>query len=408
MRFAVFLAPFHPPGQNPTLAIESDLALVQALDRLGYDEVWFGEHHSAGWELYPAPELMIAVAAERTKHIKLGTGVVSLPYHHPLNVAERMVFLDHVTRGRTLFGVGPGALPTDAFMRGIDPVNQRPMMEQALDAIVALLRSDGPVDRETDWFTIRDGHLQVKPYTRPHFEIGVAALFSPSGPTLAGRLGVSLLSLGATLLKGFDALGAHWDVYTETCAAHGHDANRETWRLLGPMHVAPTRDQARADVRYGLKRWLGYQQDVAILPFVPSELNDDELVDAVNDSGLAIIGTAADACAQIQRLWDQSGGFGTYMIMGTEWADPWATLRSYELIARFVFPEFQDSARMLDHSAQWATDNAELFSSRAGQAIQNAMAQYAETHESYARIAEQAGQSVKEFKEAATKGRGKA
>src|SRR3954452_17061686 len=182
LRFGVFFAPFQPVGQDPTLALEYDLARVEALDKMGYDEAWFGEHHSGGYEIIGSPEIFIAAAAERTKHIKLGTGVVSLPYHHPWLVADRLVLLDHPTRGRMIFGAGPGALPTDAHIMGIDPVDQRRMMEESLDAILALLRSDEPVSRETDWFTMREARLQMRPYSFPHPEVAVAAMVTPSGP----------------------------------------------------------------------------------------------------------------------------------------------------------------------------------------------------------------------------------
>ena len=97
MTFGIFLGPFHRVGENPTLAFHRDMELIEWLDELGYDEAWIGEHHSAGWEIISSPELFIAAAAERTRHIKLGTGVVSLPYHHPFMVANRMVQLDHMT-----------------------------------------------------------------------------------------------------------------------------------------------------------------------------------------------------------------------------------------------------------------------------------------------------------------------
>src|SRR3989344_8258113 len=109
LRFGAFIAPFHPVEENPTLALERDLELVQHMDALGFEEAWFGEHHSAGYELIASPEVFIAFAAERTKHIRLGTGVSSLPYHHPLMLADRINQLDHMTRGRMMFGVGPGA-----------------------------------------------------------------------------------------------------------------------------------------------------------------------------------------------------------------------------------------------------------------------------------------------------------
>src|SRR5438477_8706284 len=156
LKFGIFLAPFHPVGQNPTLALERDLDLIVHLDRLGFDEAWIGEHHSAGYEIIASPEVFIGIAAERTKNIRLGTGVSSLPYHHPLMLTDRMVLLDHLTRGRIMLGVGPGALPSDAFMMGIDPLRQREMMEESLEAILALLAGDQLVTRTTDWFTLRD------------------------------------------------------------------------------------------------------------------------------------------------------------------------------------------------------------------------------------------------------------
>ena len=132
MKFGLFMAPHHATDEDPTLAFDRDLELVQWLDALGYDEAYVGEHHSAGWETISSPEVFIATAAERTRHIRLGTGVVSLPYHHPFIVADRMVLLDHLTKGRVIFGVGPGGLISDALMMGIDPKRQREMMDEAL------------------------------------------------------------------------------------------------------------------------------------------------------------------------------------------------------------------------------------------------------------------------------------
>src|ERR687886_1946522 len=156
MKFGVFMGPFHRVGENPTLAIDRDLELVQWLDYLGYDEAWIGEHHSAGWEIIASPEIFIAAAAERTRHIMLGSGVVSLPYHHPLMVADRFVQLDHMTRGRAMMGVGPGALVSDAYMMGIDPPTQRPRMDESLGVIIRLMTEDEPISYQADWFSLHE------------------------------------------------------------------------------------------------------------------------------------------------------------------------------------------------------------------------------------------------------------
>jgi limonene 1,2-monooxygenase len=247
MRFGIFLAPFHPVGQNPTLALERDLELIQHLDRLGFDEAWIGEHHSAGFEIIASPEVFIAVAAERTSHIKLGTGVNSLPYHHPLLLADRIVLLDHLTRGRAMLGCGPGQLTSDAHMLGIEPNDQRPRMDEALDALMSLLRGDEPVSVKTEWFELRDARLQLAPYSRPCFDIVVAASISPAGPRAAARHGLGLLSVGATSESGFDVLGQHWGVVEETAAEYGTtpstgiagaSSGRCTWPRRGSRHGA--------------------------------------------------------------------------------------------------------------------------------------------------------------------------
>jgi limonene 1,2-monooxygenase len=378
LKFGIFLAPFHPVGQNPTLALERDLQLIEHLDELGFDEAWFGEHHSAGYEIIASPEVFIAAAAQRTRHIRLGTGVSSLPYHHPFMLADRLVLLDHLTRGRLMIGVGPGALPSDAFMMGIDPAKQRDMMEESLEAILLLLAGDEPVSMETDWFTLVKARLQMRPYQRPFPEVAVAAQISPAGPRAAGKFGCSLLSIGATSAGGFDVLGSHWDVMEERAAEFDTTVDRSTWRLVGPMHIADTKEQAVKDVEFGLAEWVDYFERVAALPLAPDTTNFESLVDALNASGFAVIGTVDDAIAQVQRLRDQSGGFGTFLIMGQEWADTAATRHSYELIARYVAPHFQDSAATLTASRDWAAENRPEFIGAAGAAVMSAIQKHHE------------------------------
>jgi limonene 1,2-monooxygenase len=353
LRFGIFMAPFHPAGQNPTLALERDLELIVRLDELGYDEAWIGEHHSAGLEIISSPEVFIAAAAQRTRHIRLGTGVCSLPYHHPFMLADRMVLLDHLTRGRVMFGVGPGALPSDAYMMGIDPATQRERMEESLGAIMALLTSDEPVSMQTDWFTLREARLQLRPYTYPHFEVAVAATVSPAGPRTAGRYGVGLLSLGATSMGGFAVLGDHWKIWNDQAQAFGHQVDRSTWRLVGPMHVARTRKQAFEEVEYGIHEWIDYFRNVVALPLAPEEPDPRKWPQALVDSGAVVIGDPDDAIAQLERLKKQSGGFGCFLIMANDWVERQASLASYELLAKEVFPRFQGSADLTVNSREW-------------------------------------------------------
>lgn len=378
LKFGIFLAPFHPVGQNPTLALERDLQLIEYLDALGFDEAWIGEHHSAGYEIIASPQVFIAAIAQRTRHIRLGTGVSSLPYHHPFMLADRLVLLDHLTRGRLMIGVGPGALPSDAFMMGIDPARQRDMMEESLEAILLLLAGDQPVDYRTDWFTLVKARLQMRPYQRPFPEVAVAAQVSPAGPRAAGRFGCSLLSIGATSAGGFDVLGAHWDVMEERAEEFGTTIDRSKWRLVGPMHIADSKEQAIEDVGFGLADWVDYFQRVAALPLAPDTTDHETLVDALNASGFAVVGTVEDAIRQIERLRTQSNGFGTFLLMGHEWADTAATRHSYELIARYVAPHFQGSSRSLTASRDWAAEHRPEFIGAAGAAVMSAIEKHHE------------------------------
>ena len=343
LRFGVFLAPFHKPGINPTLAIQNDLELMQWLDRCGYDEAWIGEHHSAGSEIIASPEIFIAAAAERTRTIRLGTGVTSLSYHNPLWVAERIVQLDHMTRGRVMLGVGPGALPTDARMIGIDPSQTRQLLEDSLGCIMHLLTSEEPLTFRNDRWDLREARLHLRPYSQPLFDIATAAVASPAGPRLAGRHGVGMLSIGATTAAGFDALALHWDVVEAEARQHGKTVDRGKWRLVGLVHIAETKEQAMRDVEYGIEQWFHYFQAVAAFPqmAVPGN-NVKEMIEFVNESGFGAIGTPDMCVAQIDRLIKQSnGGFGAYLMLAHNWADPAATHKSYELIARHVMPHFQ-------------------------------------------------------------------
>ena len=370
MRFGIFMAPFHPPaGQDPISAIQRDLEVVQLLDRLGYDEAWIGEHHSAGTEIIPDPMLFIAFAAPQTRHIRLGTGVLSLPYHNPLHVADRAFFLDQLLRGRFMLGLGPGALPGDAAMLGIPLEDQRTALEEDTRVLMHLLRSDDPITIETPRYKLVNAKSQYGPYS--DFDIAVAAIASPTGPRVAGEHGVGLLSIGATTTDGFDLLAHHWDVMEERAAQFGTRADRNQWRLVGPMHIAETREQAIDDVRFGLDDWCDYTQKVLAVPhFRAAGETFEERVAWVNETGLGVIGTPDDAIAQIERLDKQSnGGFGAYLMMHHEWARPSAMHRHYELFAQYVKPRFQRMARTTVAAEQRAIGEWEVLGDRVELAV---------------------------------------
>ncbi len=340
LQFGAFLGPHHALDENPTLALERDLELIELLDKLDYDEVWVGEHHSGGFEIISSPEIFLAAAAERTKHIKLGTGVKTVSFHHPLIVANQMVQLDHMTRGRVMFGAGPGALPTDAYQMGIKPADQRRRMSEALDAIVPLMEGE-TVSMETDWFTLKKAKLQLGSYSNPRMEMAVTSVKSPAGALCAGKFGAGLLVLGGISEDALKTQSENWRICEETAIANNRKVERRQWRITVMAHLAETKEQAIKDMEFGLQKWVDYSHHV--LPASPFPTEEKDPLAWGMDSKLLLIGTPEDAIKEIERVQKQTGGFGTFLFFSHNFV-PWdAAKRSYELAARYVFPHFKNS-----------------------------------------------------------------
>jgi len=370
MKFGIFLAPFHRIGENPTLALRRDVELIEWLDDLGYTEAWIGEHHSAGWEIIASPELIIAQAAERTKHIKLGSGVTSLPYHHPLMVAQRWVQLDHMTKGRAMLGCGPGALVSDAYMLGIEPTDQRRRMMESLEAITRLLACEEPVTMKTDWFEMREGRLHLAPYSDPCFEIAVASTITPFGMMAAGKHGLSVLSIGAGLPGGPEALPAQWKIAEDEAAKHGKTMDRKNWRIVVSAHLAEDDELALREVRAGERNeTITYFEETLGRP--PGRA-DDPLRDGVK-MGTTLVGSPDTVARGIRRLIEYSqGGFGGILFRAHEWATREQTMRSFELFARYVMPQFQGSLDTITGSRDWVLSNRKRVVGGAVEAVRRA------------------------------------
>ena len=380
LRTGIFLAPFHALGENPTLAIERDMELVEHLDRLNYHEAWIGEHHSGGFEIIACPEMFLAAAAQRTRNIRLGTGVVSLPYHHPFTLASRMMQLDHMARGRAMFGVGPGALIYDADKIGLKAADQRRRMNESLDCIMPLMRGE-TVTQKTDWYTLNEARLQLMPFSQNGMEMAVACSRSPVGAVASGKHGIGMLSIGGI---SDDALKAHannWAIHEEAAAKAGKKSDRSKWRIVTFAHVAETREKARADMAYGLKDFCRYFTDVATFPIIPPGVTDP--VEFLTTSGVACIGTPDDCIRHFERLWlGSNGGFGAVLLLAHNWADWESTKRSYELMARYVHPHFQRQSNALRVASY---DNATAKHATAGaesaQAVQAEIDRYSQAKE---------------------------
>ena len=370
MKFGAFLAPHHPIGEHPTLQFQRDLDLAAHLDRLGFDEFWCGEHHSTGWEIIASPEMFLAAAGQRTHRIKLGTGVVSLPYHHPFNVAQRLAQLDHMTGGRAIFGSGPGALPSDAYTLGIDPMLQRDRQDEALGVIRRLLRGEDRFSYECEWFTLNDARLQLLP-VQEDMPCAVASMISPSGMTLAGKHGIGVLSIGSTSTAGLAALPTQWSFAEEAAAKHGNVVDRSNWRVVMNWHIAETREAAKEQAKHGLMRWHNeYTVGTLMRPGAEKYASPDEAVEAMafSDNSAIVIGTPDDLIAAIRKMIDVTGGFGTVIGFVHDWCSPQHNMQSWDLVARYVIPEVNGLLDAYRASQRHVIENREVFE-RAGQAV---------------------------------------
>ncbi len=354
MKFSFFMMPLHHPSENPSLAFQRDVDLIEYADSLDFDEFFIGEHHSGGWETIPAPEMALAMAAARAKRIRLGTSVLSVPFHHPFHLAERMAFLDQLTMGRAILGVGPSNLVSDIKLFDVPPGDLRPMLRESVDIIVRLLESPEPFDYEGRFWKLRNVRLQVRPYQRPRMPLAVASAGSRGTIDMAARYGMILFSSGGKKVMNNLALSEQWPFMEECAQRHGTQVSRENWRITTQVHLAETREQAWADVEEYALRDMNYFMDIGLKPAYetyPDQPRSEITVRGAAEQRYWIIGTPEDAIAIIERIQEETGGFGGLMLTTHEWGGEQKTRASLELFARYVMPHFRGHTQ--DLKSEW-------------------------------------------------------
>ena len=376
-RFGAFIAPYHDPAGNPALQIRRDLDLIELLDRLGYDEAWIGEHHSGAYEIVASPELMIAAAAERTKRIRLGTGVNSLSYHHPYILADRIMQLDQMTMGRTMLGIGPGQLPSDAFMMGIDPLRQRDMMIEAAEVIRRLLRGEAVTRAPIGSSSTRRDCSCVRTPGRSRWR-SPRRRRRPARPSPDGSACRCSRSRRPTRAASMPSTATGTPSNGRRRVRQPVDRSR--WRVVASMHLAETKEQAEREMEHGVLALCGYFEGMGNrkLPWTdsPREAVEWWTTNGYPTFGIATVGTPDDAIATIERLAAKTGGFGTFLFLAHNCADWAATKRSYELFAEYVIPACRKMNVNRDASIGWVGQNNAKFFGAMQQATREAIAKY--------------------------------
>jgi limonene 1,2-monooxygenase len=340
MKFSFFMMPLHQPTENPALAFERDIGLIHYADALDFDEFFIGEHHSGGWETMPAPEMALAKAAAHAQRIRLGTSVISLPFHHPFHVAERMAFLDHLTRGRAILGVGPCNLITDKKLFGMSNEHLYAMLAESVEIIVRLLESPHPIDYDGRFWKFKQMRLQLRSYQQPRLPLAIASSGNPVSLELAGKHGMLLLSPAGKNRKHAE----QWHAVEAAAAKHGATISRDNWRLATCVYLAESRAQAWAEVEEGIRRDMEYFFAIGLK--APYESYPGQPAGEITPRSGAerrdwIIGTPDDAIAQIERMQAETGGFGGLLLTTHEWTGSEKLRKSLELFARYVMPHFR-------------------------------------------------------------------
>ncbi len=357
MKLGFFMMPAHPPDRLPYDYQQYDLQSLRWADELDFSEAWIGEHYTVAWEPNPAPDLTIAQALLQTTKIKLAPGAHLLPYHHPVELAHRVAFLDHLAQGRLMLGIGAGGHEGDWMAFGVDGKNNehRRMMVEALDIMLGIWKSEGEFKYDGQWWKVHIPPSMVNgqyrhhlfPYQKPHPPIGVAAL-TPRSSTLkfAGERGFMPLSINLNL----DYTAGHWETYSEAAEGAGHKADRAEWRVYNEVLVADTDAEAErlfkngalgqvaSDYLLELYGEFGFLQHFKLDKSLPdSAINADYVMR--NTWFVGSVNTVVDKLVDAQK---RVGGFGTLLMSPTDWGNqPEILHHSMELMAKEVLPRVE-------------------------------------------------------------------
>jgi alkanesulfonate monooxygenase SsuD/methylene tetrahydromethanopterin reductase-like flavin-dependent oxidoreductase (luciferase family) len=353
MKLGVFMMPLHPPEKDRTACFEEDIELIVLADELGFTEAWVGQHHTVAWEPIPSNDVFISNVLPRTKNIRLGTGVSILPQHHPVNVAVRLAFLDHLSRGRLNCGFGQGGVATDWGLFELpDPRTQGLMTVEAIDTILKLWQTDPPFEFKGDFWHIkletpdpeRGIGVLLQPYQKPHPPIAMSMVRGNSmAARTAGRRGY--IPISTNLIPG-TTLANHWETYCAGAEEAGLPApDRANWRVSRSMFVGESNDEAWEHAING-SFVRGYDYLITVLKAAnmlhivkrDADVPDDEITPEYMLKHLCIIGDVDECIRRLHEVWDESGGFGTLLMITHDWDDRAKWIRSQELLVKEIVP----------------------------------------------------------------------
>lgn len=355
MKLGFFTMPVHRTDRDYTEVLQEDREAIILADRLGYSEAYVGEHLTDAAESITSSMLFQASLISDTKQIKLGTGTVNLSHSHPVLIAAHAAMLDHLLKGRFLFGVSPGALESDAEAIGIRGEDRNKLFAEAIDHIINIWTGEAPYDLKGERWTISTRETRMpeigmgpiaKPYQKPHPPVlgTVVAPFS-KGVIEMGKRG--FLPISANFL--FDKwVKTHWDNYRQGCEEAGRKADPGVWRVARSIFVGDDHKKAleygRSDARspyrfYYSQLFTKLKKGNRHAVFKPErDFPDDKVtLDFIVDN-LVLAGDVNAVVDQILAFREVTGDFGTLLYAGKDWEDKTLGKRSMELMAEKVIP----------------------------------------------------------------------
>ena len=369
MRLGLFMMPVHPPHRPMHETLAEDIEKSLLADRLGFDEMFLGEHYSASTEPYPSPLMFMASLIARTENLAFGTGVLSLPNRHPAIIAGEAAQFDHMSRGRFILGIGTGSLLSDFELLGNDdPARRNRMLIESIDMIEKIWSQDPPYDLRGEFWSAqieKTVNLKLglgvmpKPYQRPHPPICVTAA-SPQSQTvrIAGQRGWGPISSSFLTAPG---LATHWKMLREGAAEAGRRPSGTDWRVVRCIHVAASDVEAHGrvmDERSSYRYYFGYMSEIlrGLGRLVALKPRPDMPDDAVTVEGIiesrVIFGSPRTVLEKLIALRDETGPFGGLLMTGVDWGGPneaWER-ESMRRLAEEVMP------RLTQHAAAQAAE----------------------------------------------------
>ena len=339
MRLGMFMQPVHDVNRDQTQVIEEDRETILLADKLGFHEVWVGEHASATVEPITAPLVFLATLLGETKSIKLGTGVFCLPNHHPAQVAAQAALFDHLSRGRFQMGIGTGSLSSDVelFEVGGD-TDRNDMVRESMELIQSIWDGEPPYSIEGKYWNITTENtmnLEMgqgiigKPYQKPHPPI-IGTVVAPYSKGIVGLGERGWYAISANFLQP-KWVATHWPLFAEGCAKAGRKADTQDWRVAKSIFVA---DDDRIAQEYGkgeqspyrfyFKQLGGKLRKAGMLGLFKTDRDqpDEEItLDYMLDS-LVITGSINSVVDKLLKFREEIGDFGTLVYNGPDWVDP--------------------------------------------------------------------------------------